>query len=72
VAIGEIDPVIASFFHVNGSFQGRCSRDKNHKTRCLSPPHYGHVAGVIDDALFLFVSGLMLLIHDHETETRKG
>ena len=72
VAVGKMDSIITPLLHVDGGFQGRRGRGQHHRARRLAPPHHGHVAGVIDNAFFLFIGGFMFLVDDDEAEIGKG
>src|SRR5579883_1825993 len=71
-ARGELQPCVASVLGIDPRLDRRRRRSEHDGGAFDPPAHHRHVAGMVRDAVLLFVRGLVLLVDDDQAEIAKG
>src|SRR6202011_2897556 len=68
----EPDMAIAALGGIDAALDGRRRRDEDDGRILDLAAHYGHVAGVVGDAVFLLIGCLVFSVDDERREIREG
>ena len=64
----QLDPFILARLRIGPCFKRWRGRGQHHLRRTQRRAQNHHVAGIIDHAIFLFVGGIVFLIHHHQPQ----
>ena len=64
----QVNGVVTPRTAVDLAFHRRRGRNQHDREFGDTRPHHRHVAGIIEDAIFLLVSGVVLFIDNDETK----
>ena len=67
----QLEPCVATALYIAHRFKRRRGGGKDDRNLLQSPAHHCHVTGVIDNALFLLVGGVMFFIDDNDAKLGK-
>ena len=64
----QVDGAVAAEIAVDPAFDRRRRRHEHDRKIADAGAHHGHVAGIVEDAVFLLVGRVMLLVDDDQAE----
>ncbi len=72
IAAIELDSLVAALLRIDLTFDGRRGRGEHDRKAANMATHHGHIARIVENAVFLFVSRIMFFIDDDQPQFLEG